>query len=398
VFLSWDDDPRNSSMIRRLFESEHDDFRATARRFFEKEIGPHASQWREDGIVARAAFEKAGKCGFLLMWANARYGGAGVDDFRYEQILIEENARYGERGFYLTLHSRLVAPYIDQLGTPELRDLLIPRCVRGETILAIAMTEPDAGSDLAGMRTRAIKDGRSWVINGSKTYISNGQLADAVVVAAKTDPASKRGIGLFLVESGMPGYRRGRRLKKMGLDAQDTSELFFDDVRVPESHVLGDPGLGFSYLTRLLPEERLITAVGSIAYAQQAFDLTRQFVRGRKVFGRVLGSLQNTRFQLATLGSEIDCLQTFVDTCVIEHNRGALTPVLAAEAKLLASELEGRVVDQCLQLHGGAGYMDEYPISRMYRDARVSRIFAGSSEIMREIIARDLDLEERQPA
>jgi alkylation response protein AidB-like acyl-CoA dehydrogenase len=383
-------------MERRIFEPEHETFRASFRRFVEREVSPHAERWRAQGQVDRKAFLRAGENGYLLMWADEAYGGAGVRDFRYEQIIIEENTRKGEPGFYMTLHSRLVAPYIGELGSEDQKTRFLPGCVRGETILGIAMTEPDAGSDLAGMRMQAKDCGDHWLLNGAKTYISNGQIGDLFVVAARTVPDKRHGLGLFLVESGAQGFTRGRHLKKMGLKAQDTSELFFNQVRVPKADVLGDPTQGFYYLARFLAEERLIGSCSYLAHAQEAFEITLDFVRARRLFGRPLGAFQNTRFKMAQMRAQIDALQVFVDHCVTEHNAGRLTADVAAEAKLLASELEGRVMDECVQLHGGAGYMEEYRICRMYTDARVSRIFAGSSEIMLEIISRAIGLDDRK--
>jgi len=381
---------------RLIFDESHDMFRATARRFFEAEIGPHALRWREQGFVDREAFLKAGEAGLLLLWADAKYGGAGIEDFRYEQIIIEENARYGDQCFFATLHSRLVGPYLGKLGTDEQKARWLPGAIRGERILGIAMTEPGAGSDLAGMRARAVRDGDDWVLTGSKTYISNGQIGDCFVVAARTDPEQRYGIGLFVLEDGMPGFRRGRRLKKIGLHAQDTSELFFDGVRVPATNVLGDPAKGFGYLKHFLAEERLVGAAMYVSNASIAFDLTLDWVKERRMFGRSLGAFQNTRFKMAQMRAEIDALQAFVDHCVTLHNAGKLGVDLAAKAKLLCSELEGRVTDECVQLHGGAGYMEEYRVARMYTDARISRIYAGTSEVMREIIARSLGLDERK--
>lgn len=383
-------------MERRIFEPEHETFRASFRRFVEREVSPHAERWRAQGHVDREAFLRAGENGYLLMWADEAYGGAGVRDFRYEQIIIEENTRKGEPGFYMTLHSRLVAPYIGELGSEDQKVRFLPGCVRGETILGIAMTEPDAGSDLAGMRMQAKDCGDHWLLNGAKTYISNGQIGDLFVVAARTVPDKRHGLGLFLVERGAQGFTRGRHLKKMGLKAQDTSELFFNQVRVPKANVLGDPTQGFYYLARFLAEERLIGSCSYLAHAQEAFEITLDFVRARRLFGRPLGALQNTRFKMAQMRAQIDALQVFVDHCVTEHNAGRLTADVAAEAKLLASELEGRVMDECVQLHGGAGYMEEYRICRMYTDARVSRIYAGSSEIMLEIISRAIGLDDRK--
>ena len=381
---------------RTLFEHDHDMFRDSYRRFVQKEIGPHTERWREQGYVDREAFRKSGEHGYLLMWADEKYGGSGIRDFRYEQVMIEENLRYGDIGFFNTLHSRLVGPYLGELGNEEQKQRFLPRCVAGDCILAIAMTEPGAGSDLAGMKTRAEDRGDHWVINGSKTYISNGQIADLIIVAARTVPDKTHGLGLFLVEADMPGFKRGRNLKKIGLKAQDTSELFFDNVKVPKANVLGDPTRGFYYLTQFLAEERLITATQCITNAQVAFDLAYDYISNRRVFGRPLGALQNARFKMAEMRAQIDVLQTFIDHCVTQHNAGKLTPQMAAEGKLLASELEGRVVDECLQMHGGAGYMEEFRISRMFTDARVSRIYAGASEVMKEIIARGVGLDDRK--
>jgi acyl-CoA dehydrogenase len=383
-------------MRRLIFEAEHDQFRDNVRRFFQTEMEPHAARWREQGYVDRWAFKKAGDQGYLLMWAPEEYGGAGIDDFRYEQIVYEECIRYADKGFYIGLHSGLVAPYIAGLGTPEQKQRFLPPCIKGDAILAIAMTEPGTGSDLSGIRTRAEDKGDHWLLNGSKTYISNGQISDLVIVAARTVPDEKYGLGLFVVERGMPGFERGRKLAKMGLQAQDTSELFFNDVKVPKENVLGDPTKGFYYLSTYLAQERLISSINSIAHAQMGFDVTLDFVKERRAFGRPVGSFQSARFALAALRAELDSVQTFVDQCVLELNAKRLSPEDAAEIKLLASEVEGRVMDTGVQLHGGAGYMQEYAISRMYTDARVTRIFAGSSEIMKEIIGRSLGLDERK--
>jgi acyl-CoA dehydrogenase len=381
---------------RRIFEEEHEIFRESVSRFLQAEIKPHVERWLEQGMVDREAFRKAGEHGLCLMWAEEAYGGTGIEDFRFEQIVIEEIARHGDPGFGLSLHSRLVGPYIGKLGSEEQKARLLPGCVSGETILGVAMTEPGAGSDVAGIRTRAEDRGDHWLLNGSKTYISNGINGDLFVVAARTVPDHPHGVGLFLVERGMEGFTRGRNLKKLGLKAQDTAELFLEDVRVPKSNVLGDPTKGFYYLMQFLAEERLIVAAGSVAAAEVALDLTIEYVKDRRVFGRAVADFQNTRFQLADMRTRIDVAQAFVDRLVMDHNAGRLSAEVAAEAKLFCTELEGQVTDQCLQLHGGAGYMDEYPISRMYANARVSRIYAGSSEIMKEIIARGMGLDPRQ--
>ncbi|PCH52915.1 MAG: acyl-CoA dehydrogenase [Cellvibrionales bacterium] len=377
-------------MERDLFTEEQVMFRDAYRKFLIKEVEPHRESWREAGIVPREMFTKMGEQGYLLTWADEKYGGLGIKDFRYQQIMMEEDAVYGDAGFFHTLHSRLVGPYLTRGDNEEQRARFIPKAVSGECILAVAMTEPDAGSDLAGMKANAQDKGDHWLLNGSKTYISNGINADLVVVAAKTNPENPRQIGLFLIERGMEGFERGRNLKKMGLKAQDTAELFFNDVKVPKENVLGDPQKGFHYLMHGLAEERLIGAVGYLACTQRAFDITRDFVMERKAFGKRIADFQNTRFKLADLRTEIDICQVFIDKCVEMHNKGQLSTEMAAKAKLYTSELEGRMMDEGVQLHGGAGYMDEYEICRLYTNARISRIYAGSSEIMREIIARSI--------
>jgi acyl-CoA dehydrogenase len=383
-------------MKRLIFEAEHEQFRDSVVKFMQTEVGAHAERWRAEGMVPRELYLKAGAQGLLCTWADEKYGGAGIDDFRFEQIIIEENMRHGDVGFYINLHNDLVAPYIAKLGTDEQKDRLMPGIVSGEKILAVAMTEPSTGSDLAGMRTSAIDKGDHWLLNGAKTYISNGILADVVVVAARTDPNARHGLGLFLVERGMEGFERGRKLAKMGLKAQDTAELFFNDVKVPKANVLGDPASGFRYLAQFLAQERLVAAIGFLATAQTAFDLTLDYVKERRAFGKPIGAFQNTRFKMAEMRAQLDMAQTYVDQCVLLLNAGDLAAEDASAAKLLTSELEGRVMDECVQFHGGAGYMDEYRISRMYTDARVSRIFAGTSEIMKEIIGRSLGLDERK--
>ncbi len=384
------------SFPRFHLEPEHEQFRDTCVRFLQQEATPHVDRWREEGMVDRDIYRKAGDAGLLVMWAPEEYGGAGITDFRYDQVLMEEVIRQADIGLFFGLHSRLVAPYLGHLGTAEQKARWMPKVVSGETILGVAMTEPAAGSDLAGMKTRAEDHGDHWVLNGSKIYISNGIIGDLFIVAARTVPDQKYGIGLFVIERGMPGFERGRRLKKLGLHAQDTAELFFNDVKVPKTNVLGDPTQGFKHLTHFLAEERLANAVQSITGAQVAWDLTLDFVKQRRAFGKPLAAFQNTRFKLAELRTQIDVVQAFVDQSVILLNAGKLTADIAAEAKLVASEVEGRTVDECLQLFGGAGYMDEYRISRLYADARIGRIYAGTSEIMKEIIARGFGLDERK--
>jgi len=383
-------------MKRTVFEEEHEMFRDSVRSFMKNEIGPHSDKWHDKGIVDREAFLKAGEMGLLLMWADEKYGAAGVKDFRYEQILIEENAHHGDAGFFMTLHSRLVGPYIGELGTPEQKARWLPKCISGEHVLAVAITEPGAGSDVAGIRTKAEDKGDHFLLNGSKTFISNGILADLVVVVARTDPSVRHGLSLFVVERGMEGFERGKNMEKMGLKSQDTAELFFNNVKVPKDNLLGELHRGFYQLMHFLAEERLLGACGYIANAEAAFNLTLDYVNERHAFGKPLADFQNTRFTLADMRTEIDVGYAFIDRCVEAHDTGELSADDAAKAKLWTSELEGRVTDQCVQLHGGNGYMDEYPISRMYTNARVSRIYAGSSEIMREIIARSIGLDPRK--
>lgn len=383
-------------MDRTVFEEEHEMFRDSVRSFMQNEIGPNSDKWHEQGIVDREAFLKAGEMGLLLMWADEKYGAAGVNDFRYEQILIEENAHFGDAGFFMTLHSRLVGPYIGELGTEEQKARWLPKCISGEHVLAVAITEPGAGSDVAGIRTKAEDKGDHYLLNGSKTFISNGILADLIVVVAKTDPNSRHGLSLLVVERGMEGFERGKNMKKMGMKSQDTAELFFNNVKVPKENLLGEFNRGFYQLMHFLAEERLLGACGYIANTEAAFNLTLDYVNERKAFGKTIADFQNTRFELADMRTGIDVGYAFVDRCVEAHDKGVLSADDAAKAKLWTSELEARVTDACVQLHGGNGYMDEYKISRMYTNARVSRIYAGSSEIMREIIARSIGLDPRK--
>ena len=377
-------------MLPRDFTEEQNMFRDAYRKFLAAEIVPHMEEWREAGIVDREAFRKAGEQGFLMIWPEERFGGMGDDDFRFEQIIIEETnyARVGD--WFNTLHSRLVGPYLTRFGNEEQCARYLPKCASGEYVLAVAMTEPDAGSDLAGMRTSAVEQDDHWVLNGSKTFISNGINADLVVVAAKTDPENNpHHMTLFLVERGMEGFERGRNLKKMGMKAQDTAELFFNDVKVPKENVLGEPGKGFYYLMMGLAEERLLGAVGYLAAAQLSWDLTADYVKERKAFGKPVSAFQNTQFKLAEMRTELDMSQVYIDQCVKAFNAGSFTAVDAAKAKLYTSELQIRMAELGVQMHGGHGYMDEYPISRQYTDAKISTIYAGSSEVMKLIIGRD---------
>jgi acyl-CoA dehydrogenase len=383
-------------MDRTIFDEDHEMFRDASRAFLINEIKPHVDRWNEEEIVDREAFLKAGEQGMLCMWADEKYGGAGITDFRFEQILLEENAKHGDVGFFIFLHNRLVGPYIGELGTEEQKQRWLPGCVSGEKILAVAMTEAGAGSDISGIRTKAEDKGDHYLLNGSKTFISNGILADLVIVAAKTDSNSRHGISLLVVERGMEGFERGKNLKKMGMHSQDTAELFFNNVKVPKENLLGEWNRGFYHLMHFLAEERLLSAVGALANAEAAYEVTLEYAADRKVFGQAVADFQVNRFKFADMRMEMDVCQAFIDHCVTAHNDGQLSAEDAAKAKLFATELEDRVTDQCVQLHGGNGYMDEYPISRMYTAARVSRIYAGSSEIMREIIARSIGLDPRK--
>ncbi len=375
----------------RQFTEEQNLFRDSYRRFINEEIKPNINDWRKAGIVDRSAFRKAGEQGFLMIWPDEKYGGLGDDDFRYEQIIIEETARAGCTDWFNSLHSRLVGPYLQSFGTDEQRARFLPKCVTGESILAVAMTEPDVGSDLASMRSTLKDEGDHLLLNGSKTYISNGINADIVIVAAKpVDAEHSHAMTLVIVERGMEGFERGRNLEKMGLKGQDTAELFFNNVKIPKNNILGQEGKGFYHLMHGLAEERLLGGVGYLAEARRAFDVTREFCMQRKVFGKYVSDMQNTQFKMAEMDTEIDMAQVYVDYCVSLHNQGKLTAIEGAKVKLMTSEIQGRMVDLGVQLHGGAGYMAEYEISRMYTDARISRIYAGTSEIMKLIIGREI--------
>lgn len=378
---------------RRIYEPEHEMFRDSLRRWAEAEVYPHSETFRSQGMVSRDVWRSAGAQGYLAMFADPKHGGLGVDDFRYDMIIAEELAAR-ENGLYIPLHNRIVAPYLHRFGTAQQNDRFMPGITSGETILAIAMTEPDTGSDLAGIKTRAEDKGDHWLLNGSKTYISNGILAGLVIVAARTGPG-RTDIGLFLVPDGVDGFTRGRRLAKIGLKSQDTAELNFADVKLPKTNVLGDPRGGFALMMRNLAEERMIGSVQFLAHAQRAFDITLAYIRDRMVFGRPIGTFQNARFKMAEMQTRLDAAWAFVDHCAADHIEDQLTAEQAAQAKLLTSETEGFVADECVQLHGGAGFMEEYEIARIYTSARVSRIYAGTSEIMKEIIGRNMGLDDR---
>ena len=375
---------------RTVFEPEHEMFRDSVRRFLDDEAVPHHEQWEKDGHIDRALWNKAGELGFLCPTIKEEYGGVGVD-FRYNAIVDEEVSRLGLTGIGFGLHSDIVAPYIQNYGSEELKKKYLPGMISGEMVTAIAMTEPGAGSDLQGVRTTAVVDGDDYILNGSKTFITNGQQADLVIVVAKTDPAAgAKGTSLILVEASTPGFSKGRNLHKIGMKAQDTSELFFEDVRVPRGNLLGQEGMGFIYLMQELPQERLSVALNAVANSEAALEWTKEYVKERQAFGKSISKFQNTRFKLAELDTEVTIARTFIDRCLELHIQGALDVPTAAKAKYWTTDLQCKVLDECLQLHGGYGYMLEYPIARAWADARVQRIYAGTNEIMKEIIARSL--------
>jgi alkylation response protein AidB-like acyl-CoA dehydrogenase len=380
-------------MERALFDDDHDQFRASVRGFIAKELVPHHDAWEQAGIVDREVFRKAGAQGFLAMAAPAEHGGGGVDDFRYNVVIAEEIQRAGVNaaGLGWTLHNDICLPYFLSLATPEQQARWLPGICSGELITAIAMTEPGMGSDLASMTTSAVLDGDHYVVNGSKTFITNGINADLVITAVKTDPSQRHaGMSLLVLERGMAGFDRGRNLEKVGMHAQDTAELFFTDVAVPVANRLGDEGSGFRSLVDKLPQERLSIAITGVAAARTALDLTLDYVKERTAFGQPIGSFQNSRFRLAEMATEVEIAQTFVDRCTLALNQRQLTAEEAAMAKWWCTELQKRVVDTCVQLHGGYGYMLEYPIARAYADARITTIYGGTTEIMKEIIGRGL--------
>ncbi len=376
---------------RTLFEPEHEMFRDSYRTFLKRSVAPYHQQWEIDGIVDRGVWLEAGKQGFLGMGVSEEHGGGGVADFRYNAIVTEETTAAGFSGLGFALHNDMVAPYLLRLATAEQKQRWLPRFCSGECITALAMTEPGAGSDLQGIRTRAVRDGDGWVLNGSKTFITNGINADLVIVFAQTDPdKGSMGYSLLVVERGMAGFERGRRLDKIGMTGQDTAELSFTDVRVPAENLLGKVGKGLLYLMQNLPQERLSIAVMSAAAMAATLESTLEYVQQRKAFGRPIGSFQNSRFVLAELATEATAIRIMVDEFVRLHDAGKLTAEQAAMAKWFATEAFVRLADRCLQLHGGYGYMREYPIAKSYLDARVQTIYGGTTEIMKEIIGRRL--------
>jgi len=382
-------------MTRAIFEEEHEAFRESFRSWVAKEVTPHYLEWEEAGIAPRELFSSAGQYGFLGMQIPEEYGGGGTADFRFNQVIAEELAAagIGGAGLGLTLHNDVTTPYFLETCNDEQKQRWLPGIASGELITAIAMTEPGTGSDLAGIATTAIRDGDEYVLNGSKTFITNGINSDLIVVAAKTDPSERHaGMSLLVVERDMPGFERGRNLDKIGMHSQDTAELFFNDVRVPVANLLGEEGKGFNYLTGNLAQERLSIAVTGQATAKAALDWTVEYVKERTAFGKPISTFQNTKFVLAEVKTEVDIAQAYIDQCVLQLNAGELSPAQAAQAKYWCTNLQKTAVDRCLQLFGGYGYMLEYPIARAYADARVTSIYGGTNEVMKTIVAKSLGL------
>ena len=379
------------TVTRGIFEAEHEAFRRTARAFFEKEVVPFHDEWEKAGIVPRDVWTKAGEAGLLCFDVPEEYGGPGVADFRYNQVLSEEQTRAGTAGPGFSVHTDIIVPYLTSLGTEEQKRRWLPGCVSGEIITAIAMTEPGAGSDLQGVRTTAVDKGDHYVLNGSKTFISNGILSDLVIVVAKTDPeAGHKGISLLVVERGMTGFERGRNLDKIGLKAQDTAELFFDNVVVPKENLLGQEGEGFVYLMMNLPQERLAIAMQAASACQVLVELCLDYAKQREAFGRPIGKFQHNRFLIAEMATEARIAQVFVDDCIRKHLDGKLDSTLASMAKYWTTELQNKLAGQAVQLHGGYGYMMEYPVAKAFIDSRISTIYGGTTEIQKEIIGRSL--------
>jgi alkylation response protein AidB-like acyl-CoA dehydrogenase len=385
-------------MRRNLYEDVHEDFRASFRTFLEREVTGEEDrygEWEREGIIPREVFKRAGEGGFLAMAAPEAYGGAGADDFRFNLVIGEEaqRAAVGSFGLGITLHNDISLPYFMSYCTEGQRERWLPGIVSGDLITAIAMTEPGIGSDLAAMTTRAKRDGDHYIVNGAKTFITNGINADLIITAVKTDPQERhRGISLLVLERGMEGFQRGRNLEKIGQHSQDTAELSFSDVRVPVGNLLGEEGQGFIQLVSNLPQERLSIAASAVAAAEAALGWTLDYVKERKAFGQPIGSFQNSRFTLAELRSEVEIGRVYIDRCAQALNEGELTAEDAAMAKWWCTDLQGRTVDRCLQLFGGYGYVLEYPIARAFADARVTRIYGGANEIMKEIIGRSMGL------
>ena len=380
-------------MERSLFEEEHEMFRKAFRTFLERELVPHREEWEAAGVIDREVFAKAGASGFLAMSVPEKFGGAGVDDFRYNLIIAEEicAADVYPAGLGMTLHSDVCLPYFLDYCNEEQQARWLPGIASGELITAVAMTEPGIGSDLASMSTTALRDGDTYILNGSKTFITNGILSDLVIVACKTDPTQRHaGMSLIVVETGMEGFVRGRNLDKLGMHSQDTAELFFSDVRVPVENRIGDEGQGFKLLVKNLPQERLSIAMAGVAHARAILNWTTEYCNERTAFGKKIGSFQNSRFKLAEMQTEITIAESFIDKSVLALNEGTLTAEEAAMSKWWCTELQKKVADICVQLHGGYGYMNEYAVGRAYTDARVTSIYGGTTEIMKEIIGKSM--------
>jgi alkylation response protein AidB-like acyl-CoA dehydrogenase len=378
-------------MEQHLYEAEHEAFRDLCKAFLAREAVPHNDEWDKAGIVDREVWRKAGAAGLLGMDVDEEHGGGGQKDFRFNAVLVEEIVAAGASGLGFGLHNDVVAPYLTDLATEEQRKRWLPGFCSGDIVTAIAMSEPGAGSDLAGVRTSAVRDGDEWVLNGQKTFITNGELADLVIVVAKTDPSlGAHGISLFVVETGTPGFSRGRRLEKVGLKANDTAELFFDDCRIPADHLLGQENSGFYHLMANLPRERLGIAVAAVASAEYVLAITLEYAKTRQAFGKPIGSFQHNRFVLAELDTEVTIARTFLNQCIVEQNAGRLSVADAAKAKWWTTELQNKVADRCVQLHGGYGFMMEYPVAKAWLNSRVQTIYGGTTEIMKEIIGRSL--------
>ncbi|NMM48413.1 acyl-CoA dehydrogenase family protein [Marinigracilibium pacificum] len=378
---------------REIFNEEHDLFRDSVKDFINREVVPYNDEWEKNKMVSRESWKKFGENGFLGIQVPEEYGGLGIDDFRYNAILIEELSRSGCAGPAIgyPLHSDIVLPYVLHNGSEELKKRVLPEMLTGEKVNAIAMTEPGAGSDLKAMRTTAVDKGDHYLVNGSKTFITNGYLADYVVIAAKTNPEmGAKGISLLLVEEGMEGFKKGVPFQKVGLHAQDTCELFFEDLKVPKENLIGEEGRGFVYLMTELPQERLVVALSAIAAAEAIFHQTVEYTKQREAFGGSLTKLQTVKFKLAEMASSLTMGRAFADKCLMLHNEGKLDTATASMAKYKLTDLQCEIADECVQLHGGYGYMWEYPVARAWADARVQRIYAGTNEIMKEIISRKI--------
>ncbi|GAA4125248.1 acyl-CoA dehydrogenase family protein [Nocardioides fonticola] len=381
-------------MKREIYDEDHEAFRASVREFLERSVIPNVEQYAENKAIPREFWLEAGKQGFLGLEIPEEYGGAGAGDYRFNAVMAEELSKVNAAlGSCWGIHADITAPYLVELGTEEQKHRWLPGVASGEILLAIGMTEPSGGSDLAALKTTAVKDGDDWVINGSKTFITNGYSADLVITAVRTSPEKKaRGITLFAIPADAPGFSRGRKLDKVGQDESDTAELFFENIRLSDEHIVGELDGGFIHMMQKLPQERLGCALSNLAHAKQILDETLQYTKERQAFGVPIGTFQHSKFLLAELYTQAEVTQAYLDQCVVAHDKGELTPVDAAKAKWWSSQVQNEILDHCVQLHGGYGFMNEYRVARAWRDARVSKIWAGSNEIMKELIGRDLGL------